>query len=358
MNYHDYLHLDQILTAQHPKGTALNRPVHDEMLFIIVHQAYELWFRQILHDLDDVRSVLGQEDLGDTAIWRIVSRLQRIVKIEQLMIDQVRIMETLSPLDFIDFRDNLGTSSGLQSFQFRLFEIRLGAGYPQGNIPALQCMPASQQAILKQASSEPSLLTLVERWLERIPFLQTEDFSFWENYRQAVSKVFEEEYAGILASTSISASDRETRLSQLEQSKIHFEALFDEESHAALRHDGKRSLSRLATMAALMIHIYCDQPVLQMPCLLLTHLVEIDTLLARFRYAHLSMVQRMIGARPGTGGTSGQGYLMHALQARSVFHDLTGLPVFLVKRSALPPLPERLRTLFGFSSLQLARGHD
>jgi tryptophan 2,3-dioxygenase len=107
-------------------------------------------------------------------------------------------------------------------------------------------------------------------------------------------------------------------------------------------------MSRLATCAALLIHVYCEQPILQLPFMLITKLVEMDTLLASYRHAHILMVQRMIGKRMGTGGSSGQDYLKQAMQTRTIFADLTNLSAFLVKRSTLPPLPANLKNHLGF----------
>lgn len=348
MNYHDYLHLDTLLNAQHPQSAADPSPAHDEMLFIIIHQVYELWFRQILHELDDIRQTFSGNILDDTHILHLVQRLQRISKIQQLMVDQMKIIETMSPLDFLEFRNRLGSSSGLQSFQFRLLEIRLGIPGRAGKIPALQRFTPLQQKHLEQALCEPSLACLVEQWLERTPWLQTDSFSFWESYRMAVKTVFDAELNAMSATPGLSDQEKSERLQQIHQSERHFDALFDDTLYQHLLDEGTRHLSRRATCAALMIHLYCNHPVMQMPFLLLQQLVEIDTLLARYRYAHLTMVQRMIGTRTGTGGTSGQAYLSHTLQLRPSFHDLTTLPVFLVKRDALPPLPHDLKERFGF----------
>lgn len=348
MNYHDYLQLDKILTAQHPKSGEQGTPAHDETLFIILHQTYELWFKQLLHEVDNVRTALSQEILSDTVIYRIVARLRRVTQIQQLLVDQVKVIDTMSPLDFLEFRDFLGSSSGLQSYQFRLLEIKLGVRYEAHAIPSFAYLDATQQAKLTTALQEPSLWMLVEKWLERTPFLIAEDFSFWDNYKHAVQSMLLTERENVHHSAVLTAAEKEARLLQSQQIEQQFNALFDDEIYNQLRASGERSMSRLATCAALLIHVYCEQPMLQLPFMLLTHLVEIDNLLANYRYAHILMVQRMIGKRIGTGGTSGQQYLMRAMQTRSIFGDLTNLSAFLVKRSVLPPLPASLKQRLGF----------
>src|SRR5919205_983480 len=129
MYYSDYLHLDKLLSAQQPvsfqKG---NESAHDEMLFIIVHQAYELWFKQVLFELDFVCSVFKKEKIDDNSedLNLVRHRLRRVIKIIELLNQQVSILDTMTPLDFLEFRNLLTPSSGFQSMQFRLIEAKLG----------------------------------------------------------------------------------------------------------------------------------------------------------------------------------------------------------------------------------------
>ncbi len=129
MYYGGYLHLDKILDAQYPvsfeKG---NEPAHDEMLFIVIHQAYELWFKQILFELDYAMEVFGKEKINDNSedLNLVRHRLRRVISIIQLLNQQVNILDTMTPLDFLEFRNLLTPSSGFQSKQFRLIEASLG----------------------------------------------------------------------------------------------------------------------------------------------------------------------------------------------------------------------------------------
>lgn len=121
--YADYLQLDKILNAQSLRSAEYGKPAHDEMLFIIVHQTFELWFKQILHELDSVRAMFRAERIDEKNIGVAVSRLLRITEIQKVMISQFQILETMTPLDFLEFRDLLSPASGFQSVQFRLLEI-------------------------------------------------------------------------------------------------------------------------------------------------------------------------------------------------------------------------------------------
>ena len=110
--YGDYLRLDRLLSSQEPESAKIGINAHDEMLFIIVHQAYELWFKQILHELDRVETDFGTIPVTDDAMARIVHGLNRIYEILKLVVAQLDVLETMTPFDFLDFRDLLMPASG------------------------------------------------------------------------------------------------------------------------------------------------------------------------------------------------------------------------------------------------------
>lgn len=122
LNYSNYLGLDKILNAQERRSEdSPDGAEHDEMLFIIIHQVFELWFKQLLHEIDFVRSHLDSNNLGKTL--HVLKRMRNIVKV---MVGQVDVIETMTPQDFTAFRSRLDSASGLQSFQFREIEFSLG----------------------------------------------------------------------------------------------------------------------------------------------------------------------------------------------------------------------------------------
>src|SRR5262245_48625459 len=122
--YSDYLRLDALLDQQARESERAGAPAHDEMLFIIVHQAYELWFKLILHELDRIQADFGQKSVEDESLGRIVHGLERIDKVLKLLIQQLDVLETMTPLDFLDFRAFLSPASGFQSVQFRAIRVR------------------------------------------------------------------------------------------------------------------------------------------------------------------------------------------------------------------------------------------
>ena len=124
--YSNYLQLNKILSAQELKSEVLDEAVHDEMLFIISHQAYELWFKQIIFDIDSIVDLFRNAYIDEKNLSIIVNRLSRISKILELLINQIKILESMTPMDFLEFRHLLSPASGFQSLQFRIIENKLG----------------------------------------------------------------------------------------------------------------------------------------------------------------------------------------------------------------------------------------
>ncbi|MFQ5517093.1 MAG: tryptophan 2,3-dioxygenase family protein [Acidimicrobiia bacterium] len=341
--YHDYLDLERLLDTQRLLSEGQGAPAHDEMLFIIVHQAYELWFKQILWELDAVIASFKQEVIREREMGRLVALLERVIAIQRVLLDQLDVLETMTPLDFLDFRDLLVPASGFQSLQFRLIENKLGVDPAQrmpidGASYTSRFRPEHRRRV-EESEKEPSLVDLVGAWLERTPFLEMGDFAFWDEYRAAVARTLSAERKLISANPTLDDGARAVQLGRFEATADSFDTIFDDERYAELLATGRRRLSRRAFMAALLISLYRDEPILQLPFRLLTALIDIDEGFTAWRQRHALMAGRMIGDRIGTGGTSGSAYLETAARAGRVWLDLVDIPSFLVPRRALPPLP-------------------
>lgn len=350
--YADYLQLDRLLNSQFPESAKHGAPAHDETLFIIVHQVYELWFKQIIHELGSVVDLFEKEYIDEKNIGIATARLSRITEIQKLLIDQLRVLETMTPLDFLEFREFLLPASGFQSVQFRLLENMLGLEPEQRLLYNKEAYyahvsPAHRQ-ILQQSEKRAPLFQLLERWLERTPFLDFEGFNFWKEYRVAVEKILHRDRATILANELSTPEEKQKQLHELEANEESFAALFDEAKHRDLVARGRRRLSYQAMQAALLIHLYRDEPILHQPFRLLTVLVDMDELFTSWRYRHALMVHRMIGNKIGTGGSTGYHYLRATVEKYKVFADLFDLSTFLIPRSALPGLPEEIKRNLGF----------
>jgi tryptophan 2,3-dioxygenase len=350
--YSDYLHLEQLLSSQKMASAEAGSPVHDEMLFIIVHQAYELWFKQILWELTAVADLLRRDRVDEKEMLRIVAHLDRITEIQKLLLDQISILETMTPLDFLEFRNYLIPASGFQSVQFRLIENQLGIR-PQdrmrlGGAPYTAALSDADRALAEQSEQDISLFDLIEAWLERTPFLDLGDFHFWEAYKSSVWEMLEHDRQIVATNPNLTEEERQTQLRSFDQTFGLYEAVFDETKHKELVEAGERRLSHRAFQAALFINLYRDEPALQEPFRLLMRLMDIDEGFTTWRYRHALMTTRMIGRRVGTGGSAGAAYLTRSAERSRVFLDLFQLSTFMIRRSSLPALPPEVERAMRF----------
>jgi tryptophan 2,3-dioxygenase len=152
LSYGSYLALDVLLDQQRPES---DPPAHDELLFITIHQVYELWFKQLLHELTTVRDLLLDAAAGD-ALWTARHRLTRVTQVEQVLIAQLPVLETMTPQDFLAFRTLLAPASGFQSVQFRELEFLSGLK-DLGVVARLRFATDKEQARLQRRLDEPSL---------------------------------------------------------------------------------------------------------------------------------------------------------------------------------------------------------
>jgi tryptophan 2,3-dioxygenase len=330
LHYHDYLQLDKILNAQSPESDKRNLSAHDEMLFIVIHQVYELWFKQLHFETDSIVEIMKKPALNDNSpeLQTVVHRLNRIVTILKLLVHQIDVMETMTPMDFLDFRDMLRPASGFQSWQFKELEAKLGLKYEQryGQEYYISQLREEHISIIKKAESERSLLELVNSWLERMPLApewsSKEKNSFWLRYQESFKN---------------SLVDAEKDNLQVFQ-----ETFFPE------KETNGSSLSAKARRAALFIMLYRGYPLLQLPFQLLNSLLEIDEQLSSWRYRHMNMVHRMIGSRIGTGRSSGKEYLKAAADKHYIFKEFAQLNSFLIERRKLPSLSPEVEKRLGF----------
>jgi tryptophan 2,3-dioxygenase len=350
--YGDYLKLDKLLGAQELESAKSGSAAHDEMLFIIVHQAYELWFKQILWELDAVMRYLSGGRVDERDIAAAVHHLERVAEIQRLLMQQIDVLETMTPLDFLDFRDALMPASGFQSAQWRMIENRLGMR-PGDRVRFSDAKYTSRLSDadadrVEQVEEEPSIFDLVQAWLERTPFVDTGMFDFWKAYREAVSDMLDADERAIRENVTLTEEEIAAQLKGQEKTREHFRALFDADLYEAQRRAGDRRLSHAGLKAALLIHLYRSEPILHGPFRLLQILADIDEGFTAWRYRHALMAMRMIGTKIGTGGSSGHKYLREAADRNRVYTDLINLSTFFIPRSALPALPDEVARQLGF----------
>jgi tryptophan 2,3-dioxygenase len=239
VTYGNYLRVDELLDLQQPRSEG---PEHDELLFIVIHQVYELWFKEVLHEIDYVRRLFEQDDPH-----RAQHTLKRILTILKVMVAQLDILETMTPLEFLSFRARLEAASGFQSDQFRQLEFVLGrklsqtmARFPEGSRARRE---------LERRFHEPTLWDAFLRYLAR------------EGYHVPQPDLSRDVTAPIEPSPAVQ------------------EILI-----AIYRKDVKNAE-------------ICER------------LVDLDEGVQEWRYRHVKMVERTIGVKPGTGGSAGAPYL-------------------------------------------------
>jgi tryptophan 2,3-dioxygenase len=250
VNYMNYLAIDELLELQRPVSEG---PEHDEMLFIVIHQVYELWFKQILHEIDALKRALQAHDGFDAA-----AKLNRIKQILAVCIRQIDVLITMTPLQFGAFRDRLESASGFQSAQFREVEAVFGRRDPHF---AQHLLPKNRVRV-EQRMQEESLWDCVLEYVNWCGFTIPVD---------VLERDFSQPYE----------SREEVREALLELHRTH---------HAAMS--------------------ICEQ------------LVDVEVSLKEWRYRHVMMVERTIGTKSGTGGSSGAGYLNATLSNPRSFPEL------------------------------------
>lgn len=353
IHYRNYLKLDQVLGAQTLRSEALGEtPAHDELLFIITHQSYEIWFKQIIHETQSVTDLFKKNLVDEKSIGISLSRMNRVIEILKLLIEHIRVLETMTPLDFLDFRNYLFPASGFQSFQFRKVENLLGLPEQDrityNNHHYAAFFSKEEQEELEQVRKNGSLFEAVEDWLERTPFLKFKKFQFLQHYKASVERMVAKERNAILESDYLTDREKDMRIKMMGSTDTYFESILDPEAHKKMKEEGKLRLSYKASMAALMINLYNEEPILQLPYRFLLCLIEIDDLLTTWRYRHAQMVLRMLGRKIGTGGSSGHNYLKETALKHHIFADLHNISTLLIPRSELPPLPDNLKQELGF----------
>jgi tryptophan 2,3-dioxygenase len=251
MTYASYLRIDELLALQQPRSPA---PEHDELLFIVVHQVYELWFKELLHELDRVRHWLEDDEPH-----RAQHTLKRILSIVKVMVAQLDILETMTPLEFLTFRERLEAASGFQSDQFRQIEFVLGK--------------KSQHAIRRFPEGSRARVALERRYREP---------TLWDGFLRYLSR------EGYVVPPSY------------------------------LERDVTAPVEPSSEVQRILLLVYRGDPKNAELC---ERLVDLDEGIQEWRYRHVKMVQRTIGTKAGTGGSSGAAYLQETV-GRPLFPDL------------------------------------
>ena len=349
MTYGNYLQLDELLSLQSGPEDHSPVPSNHEMHFIVTHQAFELWFKQINRELEDVLVLMNVTEVDEKQIPVIVSHLERCSEIFRLLASQWKVMETLAPQDFLAFRDRLGTSSGFESWQMRTLEMLLGLESEQrigGMDPMVHNRKLHSEGKLSDSVMQemnridelPSLNEVLQRWLSRTPVNGVSgDTKVMHDFVECHLKSMEKHGELVIAHMVKIGHGSEEIIRPRIESEI-------EGARNFLLPDGEVSAARAGL---LFIESYRELPLLSWPRRLIDTVVDLEESMLLFRSHHARMVERMIGRRMGTGGSSGVDYLDMTLKYR-IFTDLWAVRTMLVKREVLsnPENPE----FYGYAS--------
>jgi tryptophan 2,3-dioxygenase len=351
VTYWDYLHLDQLLTLQ---GGLEGDDAHlseDELHFIVVHQVFELWFKLMLRELRLARDKMAAPWVEEETIPYVVHHLRRVNEIVRLAVEQFRVMETLTPQDFLAFRGKLGTASGFQSFQMREIEAVMGLQQTQREAQKHPDPLASLQAAVRhspsgatalehvlQARQETSLRQALHAWLYRTPIHGSHpndpgDAAVVEAFLHAYLAAIDQHQAAQMAQFMLDGGDQEAIHKQFAAGRRTAQKFLD----AADVPKAERVHTQRLRAGLLFIESYRDLPLLAWPRLLIDTVVEMEELFVLWRTRHARMVERVIGRRIGTGGSSGVDYLDETTRYR-IFPELWAVRTLLVPQAVLPPL--------------------
>lgn len=337
VHYGSYLQLDTLLNSQDLKSQKETSFAFDEHLFIITHQSIELWFKQYLFELKEVVAVFSQNALTSNHLGDVKNKLRRLVRIQKVLLQSMEVLETMTPMDFLEFRDFLIPASGFQSIQFKEIDILCGKRFSSDDYH-LSALKESERSHLLDIQKQPSLSSLVQKWLERMPFLDTEHFDFMNAYQTQLETLYTREKQ----LSDKQAVQDQSQINRMKTLKNDFESLFDEDKFKTNHLTSPVSFSRGAMLSAIFIYLYRDHVPFDLPFEVLTLLVDIDENWIKWRMAHLQLVQRTIGMKMGTGGSGGAAFLQKSLTESRCFPDLIAVPSFLVSRQDMPKLPDQL----------------
>ncbi len=347
--YWDYIRVEDLLRLQGGLDDDENKLSDHEVVFIVVHQVFELWFKLALRELTTLRDMFNQSPVPENAIAGAAGSMDRISRIFRAAVAHFDVVESINTRDYLDFRDKLFPASGFQSAQMREMEIllglpddeRLGLGADGKYMAALkdptgQVDSPAHARVLKRLEDTPSLLTAVGDWLHRTPIRGSQPGAagddeavdgFIHDYLEALRVAVDDTLETVLA-TGVGNPDamRSRYAQEVEQAREFF-----------LCED--RNLRRIRA-AVLFIESYRELPLLSWPRKILAQLVEFEQSMVMFRQRHARMVERVIGKRIGTGGSSGVDYLDQTALEYRVFKDLWAVRTFQIRADALPPLDD------------------
>ncbi len=358
--YWDYLKLEELLGLQGGLEGDDDALVNDEVMFIVVHQIDELWFKLMIRELVSVRDLFAQDPVPESSLGSAVRGLRRLGLLFRKVADHFDLMETMTTRDYLSFRDKLSPASGFQSAQLREVEILMGLdagsriplGYEGSYLEALREADGSEspayRRVVRRIDDRPSLRDALRAWLYRTPIQGSRpgDPGDAETVRRFVE-------AYVAAHRSEQEEALKLRIGSNPRDRERIEKRLADETESAcaflmaLDHpEEERPVAMRVRAALVFIESYRELPLLTWPREILDAVVALEQASLVFRQRHARMVERVIGRRTGTGGSAGVDYLDQTALAYRVFRDVWAVRTLLVRKEALPPVDEA--EVYGF----------
>ncbi len=349
MNYWQYIRVEELLRLQGGAQEDESALGNDEVLFIVAHQVYELWFKLVIRELVAARDLFNQNPVPDMAMASAVRSLKRVTVIFEQAASHFRVVETLTTRDYLAFRDGLIPASGFQSAQIREIEILLGLddasriplGPNGGYKEALRSDDGTASPALKRVESRlaagPSLRDVVYAWLARTPVSKDGPEAFLRGIMTAHKN--ETENRLLIAQEKMNPSPEQLEVLRARyERELAFAEQFllgedDPEASAETRE------TRMRVRAALVfLESHRELPRLAWPREVIDALIEMEQSMIVWRQRHARMVERVIGRRIGTGGSSGVDYLDQTALRYRVFGEVWAVRTLLLRKAAIPPI--------------------
>ena len=349
--YWSYIRVKELLSLQGGLNDKEDELTNDEVLFITVHQVFELWFKLVMREMVGFRN-LFKKPVHEQELAGAVHGCQRITTILRRCVDHFEIMETLSTREYLAFRDKLTGASGFQSAQMRQMEIlmglddseRISLGAGENYMQALREADGSAsdalQRVQSQLDDEPSIKAVINDWLYRTPIDgsgpdddgdEAAVERFIATYAEAHAKEVDIACKTSLARTAVEF-DTELVRKRYESEKAALQEWLT-------NGDGADGAKRKRVRAAILFIIsYRELPLLAWPRELIDSIIEMEQHFTIFRQRHARMVERIIGRRTGTGGSAGVDYLDNTALEYRVFKDLWTVRTFQMREQASPKL--------------------
>ena len=352
--YWDYIKVEELLSLQSGLASSEEALANDEVLFIAVHQIDELWFKLILRETLSVRDLFATAPVPEQALTSAARGLRRMALLLHHIAEHFAVMETMTTRDYLGFRDKLSPASGFQSGQLREIEILLGLsdadriplGHEHSYMQALRnhdgTPSSASRRVTARLEDRPTLVDAVNDWLHRTPIQgSTPD----QPADTATVAAFIDSYCAAHAKGARAALEiaREVALTPADQQRI--EDRYQRETDGArafllaedVADDARARTSRIRA-ALVFIESYRELPLLAWPRVNIDAIVSFEQAFVIFRQRHARMVERIIGRRPGTGGSAGVDYLDQTALRYRIFRDVWAVRTILVREADLPPL--------------------